>query len=256
MARCLLFELFAPLVAWGDIAVGERRPARAHPSKSGVLGIVAAALGYLRDDDASHGALFARIEFGARIDSVGSLLTDYHTAQTAKASVLKQARKTRPIMTRADMLRHAKPLHTILSTRDYFVESLAIVALLDRGEGEPSVETIAAALDRPHFAPYLGRRCASPALPFSPRIVEGEFLPSILRAAVPSDAYGEVLRHLRSGGPGARRTLLWEGLAGNESATKIVRRDSLLSRSRWQFTERSMYRVDEEVGHVSLPHRT
>lgn len=256
MAKCLLFELFGPLVAWGDIAVGEQRPVQPHPTKSGVLGIVAAALGYGRDDDDAHDDLFNRLHFGVRVDGAGSLLVDYHTAQTVSAPTLKKARRARPIVTRADILYRAGELHTILSTRDYYVDSIATAALLETQPGRVSIDRIAEALDRPHYAPYLGRRCATPSLPFSPRITEADSLLSALRTTQPTDAYASVLVHLSRRSPVRHRTFLWEGSAEAGGATTIVRRDGLLSRARRQFTERLMYRLDEEVTGVPLPDRT
>jgi CRISPR system Cascade subunit CasD len=38
MRDYLLFRLYGPLAAWGDIAVGEYRPSFAHPSKSAIIG--------------------------------------------------------------------------------------------------------------------------------------------------------------------------------------------------------------------------
>ena len=46
----LVFQLQAPLAAWGDIAVGECRPTMAYPGQSALLGLLAAALGVRRED--------------------------------------------------------------------------------------------------------------------------------------------------------------------------------------------------------------
>ena len=48
----LVFRLYGPMCSWGDIAVGEVRPSTVHPSKSAILGLIAAALGVKRPDTA------------------------------------------------------------------------------------------------------------------------------------------------------------------------------------------------------------
>ena len=53
MADFLVFQLYGALASWGDIAVGEYRPSQGHPSKSAITGLLAAALGIEREDDAA-----------------------------------------------------------------------------------------------------------------------------------------------------------------------------------------------------------
>jgi len=48
----LVFQLYGPLASWGDIAVGETRPSALTPSRSAILGLLAAALGLKRPDTA------------------------------------------------------------------------------------------------------------------------------------------------------------------------------------------------------------
>src|SRR5256885_4103212 len=59
----LVFRLYGPMCSWGDIAVGEVRPSTVPPSKSAILGLIAAALGTKRPnmahDDAERSALEA-----------------------------------------------------------------------------------------------------------------------------------------------------------------------------------------------------
>ncbi|HLD44337.1 MAG TPA: CRISPR-associated protein Cas5, partial [bacterium] len=47
----LVFQLRAPLSAWGETAVGEYRPTSNYPSNSALLGLLAAALGIDREDE-------------------------------------------------------------------------------------------------------------------------------------------------------------------------------------------------------------
>ena len=79
--RFLLFTYYAPMMAMGEIAPGERRMAFSRPARSAVLGLVAAALG-LRRDDRAHADLERGLGYAVRTDSAGRPFTDYHTAQT------------------------------------------------------------------------------------------------------------------------------------------------------------------------------
>lgn len=112
MTDFLLFTLYAPLASWGDIAVGESRGSWDRPSRSAVLGLLGAALGIMREDQAAHEQLQAGYGVAVRADAVGATLSDYHTAQTVAASAVRKARPR----TRAELLACADR-ETILSRR-------------------------------------------------------------------------------------------------------------------------------------------
>lgn len=77
----LLLRLAAPLQAWGADSKFETRKTGREPTKSGVIGLLAAALGLRRDE---HEALLrlTGLRFGVRVEREGQLLVDYHTAKT------------------------------------------------------------------------------------------------------------------------------------------------------------------------------
>ncbi|MCY4377532.1 MAG: type I-E CRISPR-associated protein Cas5/CasD, partial [Spirochaetaceae bacterium] len=110
--RILLFTLYAPMASFGEVAVGERRMSWARPGRSAVLGLVAAALGNKRADEAAHRKLEDALHYAVRTDAPGRPLIDYHTAQTPRA------RRGRTFATRREELR-SENLHTVLSTREW-----------------------------------------------------------------------------------------------------------------------------------------
>ena len=63
--------------AWGDASRFSRRDTRMVPSKSGVLGLLAAADGRRRTDPIED---LARLRFGVRVDQPGRLQRDFQTA--------------------------------------------------------------------------------------------------------------------------------------------------------------------------------
>ncbi|MEW6489315.1 MAG: type I-E CRISPR-associated protein Cas5/CasD [Thermodesulfobacteriota bacterium] len=235
MTDYLVFRLYGPLASWGDIAVGEVRPSATHPSKSAILGLVAAALRIDRDQEATHRALVQSYGFAVRVDSMGVPLVDYHTVQVPPSGT---GRNRRTFATRRDELftlpRDA--LNTILSRRDYRMDALAAVALWVRAHDAPlPLAAIRDALERPGYVLYLGRKSCPLALPLEPQIVGATSIRAAFEAA--RFANLEELRHLPVSGPPA---LYWEdgAQAGLDPRHTFERRDVPLSRRRWQFDVR------------------
>ena len=82
----LLLRLAAPMQAWGAEAKFDRRTTQREPTKSGVTGLVAAALGRKRDESIDD---IAALRFGVRADKPGVLLRDYHTAKAISLHTLQ-----------------------------------------------------------------------------------------------------------------------------------------------------------------------
>ncbi|GAO03221.1 type I-E CRISPR-associated protein Cas5/CasD [Anaeromyxobacter sp. PSR-1] len=246
MASFLCFRLHGPLASWGDIAVGERRPSTPHPSRSAVLGLLAAALRIRRDDADALAALDRGLGFASRTDAPGELLIDFHTAQgpeekllRAEAAVAKKAGRPwhRPATRRAELAFGRRALSTLLSSRQYRVDAVWTVALWSHsGTPSPPLEPLQDALRRPGFVPYLGRKSCPLDLPLEPQIVEAAHpVEAMARAVFRSDA---VVAPVLERGLG-KGTVQWEeDWPGLEPAQTSRRRDRVISRSRWQFTER------------------
>lgn len=235
----LLFRLAGPMAAWGDITVGERRSIWGEPSKSGVLGLIAAALGVRRDEDDRHQALEQGLGFAVRIDAPGRPLRDYHTAQAPKA------RRNLSWRTRREELADRANLNTVLSERLYRLEAQATVALWRRGDG-PELNRLAEGLRRPHFALSLGRKACPLSEPTWPLVLDADGLVAAFDAYDQqrdvADANALAFAHPYQRAVGAIRPIWFEldaGLAEDEAASPIrQRRDSLRLRSGRSFTDR------------------
>jgi CRISPR system Cascade subunit CasD len=141
-----------------------------------VAGLVAAALGIERADEASLKLLAGGLGFAVRVDAAGWLAVDYHTAQTPKeASVQRRTREVGPVRTRADEF-VCDHLKTILSRRELRAGSLHTVALWRIAEGELTLAHIAEKLATPAFVPYAGRKAHVLMLPMSPQVVAADWL--------------------------------------------------------------------------------
>ena len=235
MRPFLVFRLYGPMASWGEIAVGETRPSALHPTRSALLGLLAAALGLRRGDEAALSRLSGTLRFAVLVESAGVPLSDYHTAQVTPP------RRGEILATRQDQLRERRDaLQTILSRRDYRCDAFYTVAAWQEGENpEFELARLKAALERPVFPLYLGRKSCPPALPLSPRLLEAESLPAALgRAELPSldAAPFDRLKRL-----GPVQGLFWEGdpgLGGLEAEQAFTRRDDPGSRLRWLFKNR------------------
>ena len=239
----LVFQLQAPLAAWGDTAVGEYRGSHNWPGESALVGLLGAALGIRREDDAAHGALSRGYGFAVGVLSQGALLRDYHTAQVPSRAALKK----RPHATRRDELAVPKDeLNTILSTRDYRQNVGYLIAVQPLADAPYDLPALAAALARPRFVFYLGRKSCPPAAPLHPKIIEAESALTAFetyreqlssRLAEQTDRWGRPL--LES--PARLERLVWgDGvIAGTPADLSAPRKDRIIRRGGWQFGDRT-----------------
>lgn len=228
----LLFRLYGGLASWGDIAVGEVRPSFERPSKSAVLGLVAAALGIRRHEEEQHTRLAQDYGFAVEARHLGRPLRDYHTVQRPP-----QRKGADHATRREEMLAVPREdLATTLSYRDYWQDAVYTACLWSKVAAPlHGLAALAQALRQPRFVLYLGRKSCPPALPLHPSILRAASVGAALDAAEFPD--GDFLAHIQST-PGARYS---EDPLGSEDL-RIIRRDHPESRRRWQFAERVEYR--------------
>jgi CRISPR system Cascade subunit CasD len=244
MTEFLLFTLYAPLTSWGDITVGESRSSWDRPSRSAVLGILAAALGITRDDQHGHDALDTGYGFAVRLDAGGSSLIDYQTAQTAAELEIKKmfGKGERP-RTRRELLSVAER-QTILSRRELREDALATACLWSQENPRWPLAELAHALKHPTFMLYAGRKANVFGLPLAPEIVSAETLAAAFAARAPERPELESQRLKSAGKPWGREishdAISEEIATGLTRARTEVRRDTHAHRRRWQFAERAV----------------
>jgi CRISPR system Cascade subunit CasD len=150
----LLLRLAAPLQSWGANSKFNRRATNREPTKSGVIGLAAAALGRRREDSIED---LSGLGFAARIDQPGKIIKDFHTAHTFGER--KQA--------------------AFISDRYYLSDAIFLVGL--EGSRE-TIEQIKTAIKSPVFPLFLGRRACPPVEPIVIDLVEKPLLDALREA--------------------------------------------------------------------------
>ena len=267
--RLLLFTLAGPRASFGSSsAAGDERDSLEAPSRSALLGLIAAAQGIARSDADSLDRLRDTLAFAARVDRAGSPEIDFHTAQVAKRKDLKR----RAVRVRSDELDVRRDeLTTILSSRLYRCDYHSTVAVAHvAGESDAGVlDSLASALLRPKWMLYLGRKSSPLAWPLDPQIIEaptldGAFAQYDMACANKLEGWPKG-RHVRvpvTWTP-SRRTLrartrvrlvadeafvaLWPVDILPPDHHKVIRRDVPLDRQRWLFSNQARFHWEQQA---------
>lgn len=218
--KTVLLKFSGPLQSWGTRSHFETRRTDPYPSKSGVLGFVAAAFGFRRNQDKEICAL-QDLDFAVRIDQPGILLHDYHTAHTYEND-----------------FSFAK---TYVTQRYYLQDAVFVVAL--GHEDDAWIETIHDALLHPYFSLSMGRRAAP---------VPADFVLGVLNGGVI-----ETLSHLHwQAAPWYQRRNtphldLYADASLLDNGTEIIRQDTIVSLS--QKSRQYKPRLEKTTS-IFLPH--
>lgn len=137
----LLIRLSAPMQSWGTQSRFTVRDTGLEPSKSGVIGLLCAALGIDREDDQGLQPL-TLLRMGIRADREGLLQVDYHTAKDVRMA-------------------NGKTKDTELSSRYYLANAVFLVGM--ESNDLSLLERIQAALQKPVWALFLGRKAFVPS---------------------------------------------------------------------------------------------
>lgn len=143
MTHSLLLLLKGPLQSWADASRYSTRATAERPTKSGIIGLLAAAEGRRRTDPVED---LTALKFAVRVDQSGRLLRDYQTAHPWQSKPTASAK---------------------LSTR-YFLSDAAFVVAIESNDKE-LLEGMAEALRNPKFPLFMGRR----SCPVHPGLVIG-----------------------------------------------------------------------------------
>ena len=142
----LLLRLEGPLQSWGERARWDIRDTADHPTRSGVLGMIACALGYPRRDPRIL-SLGESLRYGVRVDRAGTRLEDYHTVRGQHPSAEGELRGP------------PENPYTIVSRRAYLQDASFLAGL----EGpERLLRSCETALRQPRWPYFLGRRSCPP----------------------------------------------------------------------------------------------
>lgn len=236
MEKYLIFRLYGPMAAWGEIAVGEVRRSAPYPGRSAILGIISAALGIGRDETERLDALFRGYDVAVKVQSIGTLLKDYHTVQVPDSTG-----KVKYYTRRDEVVAGRDRLGTILTSREYRCDSMCIVALRSRANAPYTLDTIKDRLLNPAYVLYLGRKSCPIAAPMKPQLIESGGLKKALDNAVFPPLVTSYSGEDITGSFIALHSprYYWENEAGDMVPQQTSERyDEPLNKTRWQFTPR------------------
>lgn len=144
--KTILLKFAGPLQSWGTSSHFETRHTDFYPSKSAVVGMIAASFGYSRDMDEEITRL-NELEFAVRVEQQGNLLRDYHTVKKYKNGEFER---------------------TYVTNR-YYLEDAVFIVAISHEDGQ-FMQEIIDVLTLPYFQPFLGRR----AIPLNADFILGQ----------------------------------------------------------------------------------
>lgn len=236
MPQFLVWQMAGPVASWGGTAVGEKRLSDQTPTRSALIGLLAACVGLYRPDEDNLMALSNSLGVASAVlaDPVTGLeagqLRDFHTIQTAKP----RGRKGQINVSRADEL--TDPGETILSERFYLTGGMFLGCAWERKAPLMPLAALAGAMQRPAFSPYLGRRSCAVGLPFAPRIIDAAGCDVAMRDYLADGRAASLV----GTAPAIIRTSWDLDAPGDRPRTdqRVRRRDQTISFQRHQYVER------------------
>lgn len=167
----LLFRLTGPMQSWGVQSRFMQRDTGLEPSKSGVVGLLGAALGRPRSDDFSD---LTALRMAVRVDREGRVSRDYQTAggERRVGSMLGQdaAGKPRPY---GVPVADGSNRRTVVSDRFFLADADFLVGMLGPRE---LLDRLDAALREPKWPLFLGRKSFVPGVPPAVGVFDGDLL--------------------------------------------------------------------------------
>lgn len=143
----LLLRLAGPMQSWGTTSRFDQRDTGKEPSKSGVIGLLAAAMGIDRNIWVDLEPL-TRLSMGVRHDRPGVPKRDYQTAGCARTDTIIKADGS-------------QSRDGVVSERHYLADAVFLVGL--EGDDNPLLEKVYSALRNPVWTLALGRKSYVPS---------------------------------------------------------------------------------------------
>ncbi len=157
MPNTLFLRLAGPMQSWGERARWSVRDTAPEPTKSGIVGLLACALGLNADTDLR--TLSEKICIGIRCDQPGTRLVDYHTVGGGydEPMLLMADGKPKYIPNTNPKLPHTEPTH-----RAYLCDASFFVAIQSDNE---TIAQLAEGVQNPVWIYFLGRKSCPPSEP-------------------------------------------------------------------------------------------
>lgn len=162
--KTILLKLSGPMQAFGTSSNFETRYTDYYPSKSAIVGMLAASLGYRRDD--SRIERINEIDFAVRVDQKPNLIRDYQIAQKYKINGTLE--------------------RNYVTNRYYLEDGIFIVAI---GARDELIDELYEALNRPYFQVFMGRRSCPPPADFILNLVEEEPIEALKNLSWQASSY-------------------------------------------------------------------
>lgn len=241
MIKHLIFQIYAPLTSWGEPAIGEVRHSNIIPTRSALLGLMAAALG-IRRDDRRINTFNRHYYFAIRpfiFSSRNNWSTDFHTVQVPRFN------KKEVYYTRFDEIRrNPQELETLLSKREYYNDVYYQIVITETKSAPYNLEQIKQALLTPVFPLYVGRKNSPLSLPLAPVIYEGLLSDAFIFADEYYRQYHQSDPVLKCLIDSDANEYYWEHV--DEDAhlnvfTIQMRKDQPVDRKHWRFINRQQY---------------
>lgn len=190
----LLMALAGPMQSWGIGSRFDERETLLEPSKSGVIGLLCAAMGRDRSESVAD---LAGARMGVRADREGRIAFDFHTAQ----NVIRASSRAAGKPSGSDLA------ETVVTRRAFLSDAVFLVGL--EGEDDLMRSALAGLLD-PKWPLYLGRKSFVPAMPIA--LMDGLSGASLCEALagyrylVPENAPPDSVRYVIESRSGLERT--------------------------------------------------
>ncbi len=187
--KYLAMYLDAPMQSWGYMSRFDRRTTLSHPTRSGIIGMLCAAMGRDRSD-VQILEQFQETGLDVYTYQMERRLVDFHTVGGGFDK--SNYREKFCIVPKAD----GKPGSTVVTQREYLLGSRFGAVLSGHSE---FIERAGSALKNPKWGIWLGRKSCIPATPIWQGVfdTDQEAVDRLLVCAKQSGCAGKVIRSVR-----------------------------------------------------------